>query len=120
MFQRLYDQSDTIVGTPSSGAASPIRVDDDYHPIVDTGSSFQDRNTLLEFQQMLREQGFDGRVQSSLSYASASVKYQRNYRTQTKKIFLHLAKVMAPNDYQEIWRGIVEDENSHDHSGDDR
>ena len=120
MFQRLYNENDVIVRTPSSSAASSIGVDEDYHATIDTVSSSQHQSASVEFQRMLREQGFDGRIRTSSSYSTASLKYQRDFRTRTKKIFLHLARLMAPNDHEELWRGIVEDENSDNNSGDNR
>ena len=120
MFQPIYNQNDTIVRTPSSSSLASTRADEDYHAITDTCSTPQFRSAFSEFQQMLREQGFDGRVQSSPSYSTASLKYQRDYRTHTRKIFLHLAKLMAPNDYEELCRGIVQDESIVNHAGDNR
>ena len=87
MFQRLYNENDVIVRTPSSSAASSIGIDDDYHAIVDTCSSSQHQRALAEFQQMLREQGFDGRIQSSSSYSTASLKIPKRLQDADEEDF---------------------------------
>jgi hypothetical protein len=111
MFQRLYNEQDDIVRTPSTATKSSADDDDEYRETFDAYSPVLQRGALANFRQMLRDQGFDGRVRSSLSYSSASLKYQRDYRTRTKKIFLHLAKLLVSDDYEELWQGIVDDEN---------
>ena len=111
MFQRLYNERDDIVPTPLSGTEASIDDDDEYRETSGTYSLSPQRSALEDFQQMLRNQGFNGRVRQSLSYSSSSLKYQRDYRTRIKKIFLHLAKLLVPDDYEEVWHGIIDDEN---------
>ena len=111
MFQRLYNERDDVVRTPLSGTESSIVADDKYRETFDTYSPSPQRSALEDFQQMLRNQDFNGRVRQSLSYSSSSLKYQRDYGTRIKKIFLHLAKLLVPDDYEEVWHGIIDDEN---------
>jgi len=111
MFQRLYNEQDDIVRTPSTATKSCIDDDDEYCETFDVYSPALQHNPVEDFRQMLRDQGFNGRVRSSFSYSSASLKYQRDYRTQTKMIFLHLAQLLVPNEYEQLWQGIVDDEN---------
>ena len=111
MFRRLYNERDDIVRTALSGTESSIVDDDEYRETFDTSPRFPQRSAMEDFQQMLRNQGFKGRVRQSLSYSSSSLKDQRDYRTRIKKIFLHLAKLLVPDDYDEVWHGIIDDEN---------
>ena len=120
MFQRLYNERDDIVLTPSSGTESSIVDDDEYRETFDTHSPSPQRGALEDFQQMLRNQGFNGRVRQSLSYSSSCLKYQRDCRTRIKKIFLHLAKLLAPDDYDEVWHGIIDDENKNNDLQEDK
>ena len=76
MFQRLYNQRDDIVRTPLSGTEASIVDDDEYREAFDTYSPSPQRSALENFQQMLRNQGFNGRVRQSLSYLSSSLNYQ--------------------------------------------
>jgi hypothetical protein len=116
MFQRIYNEHDDIVRTPSTATKSFFDDDDEYRETFDAYSPSLQQRALADFRQMLQDQGFNGRVRSSLSYSSASLKYQRDYRTQTKKIFLHLAKLLVSDDYEQLWQGIVDDENKNNDS----
>ena len=109
MFQRLYNENDDIVRTPSTATKSFVDDDDDYCPSLEAHSPSIQRNTLVDFRRMLRESGFSGKVQSS-SYSKATLKYQRDYRMRTKKIFLHLARLLVLDEYEELWEDMAEDE----------
>jgi hypothetical protein len=116
MFQRLYNEQDDIVRTPSTAIKSCVDDDDEYCESFDVYSPTLQRNPVADFQQMLRDQGFNGRVRTSLSYSTTSLKYQRDYRTQVKKIFLHLAQLLVPDEYEQLWQGIVDDENKNNNN----
>lgn len=109
MFQRLYNEHDDIVRTPSTATKSFVDDGDDYCPLPEVYSPSIQRNALADFRRMLRDSGFNGRVQSS-SYSKATSKYRRDYRTKTKKIFLHLAELLVSDDYEELWQDMVDDE----------
>jgi hypothetical protein len=116
MFQRLYNEEDDIVRTPSTAAKSFVVDDDDYRETFDAYSPALRQDAVVDFRQMLRNHGFNGRVRASLSYSTASLKYQRDYRNQTKKIFLHLAQLLVSDDYEKLWKGIVDDESKNNNS----
>jgi hypothetical protein len=116
MFQRLYNEQDDIVRTPSTATKSFVDDDYEYREAFDVHSPALRRDAVADLREMLRNHGFNGRVRSSLSYSTASSKYQRDYRNQTKKIVLHLAQLLVSDDCEQLWKGIVDNESKNNNS----
>ena len=105
MFLRLYDNLDQLVITPvPSPMSSP---NSDYAPSFDDFPLDENVDIVRRFEHLLREQDFEGRIETTSAYQSMNKKSRRTFRKQTKDILLHVIKMLAQNDCDGIWQEIV-------------
>ncbi len=109
IYQRLYDDSDDLILPPgASPMSSPCS---EYCPSFHDIPSAEISDMTQAFKRLLREQGFNHRIETTNSYHSMKKKSQRAFRDQTKKILLHVTKFLSSSsDYNDLWDGIVIDE----------
>lgn len=108
LYASLYDDFNEIVMTPVvSPMSSPSS---EYHPSFDQTSSTNAAEMMRAFQQLLREQHFEHRIEKTESYTLMKEKSQRTFRRQTKDILVHVIKILAPNDHEQVWSDILNDE----------
>jgi len=107
-YERLYDDSDDLIFLPEpSPMSSPCS---EYCPTYDDIPTAETIDMTQAFQQLLREQYFKRRVETTYSYRIMNNKSQRTFRKQVKEILMHVTKLLAPNDSNEVWNDIITDE----------
>jgi hypothetical protein len=109
IYQRLYDDSDDLILPP--GASPMFSPCSEYCPSFHDIPSAEISDMTQAFKRLLREQGFNHRIETTNSYHSMKKKSERAFRDQTKKILLHVTKFLSSSsDYNDLWDGIVIDE----------
>lgn len=76
-----------------------------YQFSEDHDLQFDQKHNLKQF---LVNNGFQGRVQMTSSYCSMLQKSQLNFQRQAKAILLFILKILAPNDYNQAWKDIIQ------------
>jgi hypothetical protein len=105
IYARLYDDSDDLIFPPEpSPMASPSS---EYCPSFDELSSTETLNMTRTFQQLLREQHFEHRIESTYLYNTMNDKSKRAFQRQVKEVMMHVVKLLSHHDYREVWDDIV-------------
>ena len=107
-FQWLYDND--ICQTPSSIGISATRNDPEYQPSLSETSPVEDINAKQELRRWLLSTGYDGRFRSTETYQSMSRHDKCGFLRQMKSIFLHILQQLAPNDCNEVWEDLIDEE----------
>ena len=108
----MYDDSDDLVFPPGpSPMASPYS---EYAPSFDDVPPSEMVDMARVFQQLLREQQFQNRVETTYSYSSRNHKGKRAFQRQAREVMIHVAKLLSHDDFNELWNAIVTWENGKD------
>lgn len=109
IYAKLYDDTDDLIFPPEpSPMTSPHS---EYAPSFDDISPTETVDMTRAFQQLLREQRFQSRIETTYSYSSMNRKRKRAFQRQTKEIMVHVAKLLSHDDFDELWNDIVNWEN---------
>ena len=96
----IYDDDIFHPPTPYGSDDNDDDNDGDYQPAVD---EFYDC-TLTE------DTGFKGRVNRTFSYANLRPRSQTNFRSQSRKILMHVLNILTAKEADCVWEDLINDE----------
>ena len=115
--QQLYaDVANSRVPSEPSLISSPHS---EYHPSFDDLPLNEISNWRRDLRRLLHDQNYHGRVETTNSYSSLQIKSQGAFRGQVKKILNHMVRILAPNDYTDVWNDLIYDENDDSKANED-
>ncbi|CAF3164861.1 unnamed protein product, partial [Rotaria sp. Silwood2] len=88
---------------------TPEKTETTYNSSYYASSGLSDKKE--SFSHWLKEHGFNGRVQKTLSYDNLQYHSKTNLLNQIKHILLYIIEILAPNNIEEVWNDLIDIEN---------